>query len=149
MRYPGQLDRQKGTFLLPQVFPEGAPTHPSYPAGHATIAGACVTILKAFFDERFPIQNPVQANANGDALEPYTGPDADKLTVRGELNKLASNISLGRNMAGVHYRSDHRQSLRLGEAIAISILIDQRETYRESYEFRFTNFDGNTIVISK
>ena len=24
--------------------------HPAYGAGHATVAGACVTILKAFFD---------------------------------------------------------------------------------------------------
>ena len=24
--------------------------HPSYGAGHATVAGACVTILKAYFD---------------------------------------------------------------------------------------------------
>jgi hypothetical protein len=36
-----------GSFLLPMAFPEGSPTHPSYGAGHATVAGACVTILKA------------------------------------------------------------------------------------------------------
>ena len=35
--------------LLPMAFPEGSPMHPSYGAGHATVAGACVTILKAFF----------------------------------------------------------------------------------------------------
>src|SRR4030095_1200137 len=51
-----------GTYLLPQMYPEGSPTHPSYPAGHAVIAGACVTILKAFFDENFVIPNPVQPN---------------------------------------------------------------------------------------
>src|SRR5215813_8450516 len=33
------------TYLLPMAFPEGSPTHPSYGAGHATVAGACVTIL--------------------------------------------------------------------------------------------------------
>src|SRR5262249_446464 len=33
---------------------------------------------------------------------PYTGA---ALTVGGELNKLASNIALGRDAAGVHYRS--------------------------------------------
>jgi hypothetical protein len=59
-------------------------------------------------------------------------------TVGSELNKLASNISLGRNMAGVHYRSDHKQSLLLGEEIAISVLRDQRDTYRERYRLRFT-----------
>ena len=35
-----------GTYLLPLAFPEGSPIHPSYGAGHATVAGACVTILK-------------------------------------------------------------------------------------------------------
>ena len=37
-------------YLLPMAFPEGSPMHPSYGAGHATVAGACVTMLKAFFD---------------------------------------------------------------------------------------------------
>jgi hypothetical protein len=138
--------RQIGSYLLPQAFPEGSPTHPSYPAGHATIAGACVTIIKAFFDEKYPIADPRQANNDGTALEDYTGPGAGSLTVGGELNKLASNISLGRNMAGVHYRSDHIQSLRLGEEIAISVLRDQKETYREKYKLRFTKFDGTTVV---
>ena len=36
----------------------------------------------------------------------------------GELNKLAANISIGRNMAGVHYFSDYYDSLRMGEEIA-------------------------------
>ncbi|MBA3647323.1 MAG: hypothetical protein H0W62_02055 [Chitinophagales bacterium] len=40
-----------GGYLLPQAFKEGAPTHPAYGAGHATVAGACVTVLKAWFDE--------------------------------------------------------------------------------------------------
>jgi hypothetical protein len=38
---------------------------------------------------------------------------------------LASNIAIRRNMAGVHYRSDYVDSLKLGEQIAISILEDQ------------------------
>lgn len=37
-------------YLLPMAFPEGSPTHPAYGAGHATVAGACVTVLKAFFE---------------------------------------------------------------------------------------------------
>ena len=32
------------SYLLPLAFPEGSPTHPSYGAGHATVAGACVTL---------------------------------------------------------------------------------------------------------
>ncbi len=51
-----------GTYLLPQAYPEGSPTHPSYPAGHAVISGACATILKAFFDEDFVFSNTVKQN---------------------------------------------------------------------------------------
>jgi hypothetical protein len=81
----------------------GLPTHPAYPAGLAAIAGACATVLKAFFSESFIISNPVVASADGLSLIPYKGTD---LTVGGKLNKLASNIALGRNTAGVHWRSD-------------------------------------------
>ncbi|MGI8961703.1 MAG: vanadium-dependent haloperoxidase [Bryobacteraceae bacterium] len=145
---PHPLDT-KGTYLLPMAYAEGCPIHPSYGAGHATIAGACVTILKAFFADGCII-NPVIANRNGTALEPYTGLDRDELTIHGELNKLASNISLARNIAGVHWRSDHTQSLLLGEKVAISLLFDQRKTYNEDYQFRFRRFDDvSHVVIDK
>jgi hypothetical protein len=48
-----------GTYVLSHAFTEGSSTHPSYGAGHATVAGACVTILKAFFDEDAQIRNPI------------------------------------------------------------------------------------------
>jgi hypothetical protein len=53
--------------------------------------------------------------------------------VEGELNKVAANIGLGRNHAGVHWRTDDVNSLYLGEAIAISILRDQRRCYNEVF----------------
>ncbi len=138
-----------GSYLHPMAFPEGSPTHPSYTAGHATVAGACVTILKALFDTSFVIPNPVVASADGLSLEPYSGPD---LTVEGELNKLASNIATGRNVAGVHWRSDSIQSMLLGERIAIAILEDQRACYNENRRgffkgFTFNKFDGSTITV--
>jgi hypothetical protein len=43
------------------------------------------------------------------------------LKVGDELNKHASNISICRNIAGVHYRSDYTESVKLGEAEAISV----------------------------
>jgi membrane-associated phospholipid phosphatase len=162
-RYPGVLhadvlgspvlDRiaaSFGSFLHPAAFPEGCPTHPSYSAGHATVAGACVTILKAQFDESFVIQNSVVPSADGLSLEPYRG--SATLTVGGELNKLASNIATGRNLAGVHWRSDALESLLLGEAIAISMLADQRPTYNENrggffQGYTFTRFDGTRITV--
>ncbi|HEX8905553.1 MAG TPA: hypothetical protein VF771_11955, partial [Longimicrobiaceae bacterium] len=57
-----------GSYLLPQAYPEGCPTHPSYGAGHATISGACATILKAFFNDEQAIENPLQASADGLSL---------------------------------------------------------------------------------
>jgi hypothetical protein len=141
------LDRTRdahGTYLLPQAFPEGSPLHPSYGAGHATVAGACVTILKAWFDESFVLPNPVVTDRSGSTLLPYTGPD---LTVGNELNKLAANVGIGRNGAGVHFRSDYTQSILLGEAIALTILEEQRETYNESHKFTITKFDGTPVEV--
>ena len=140
-----RVQRRYGTHLLPQVFPEGSPTHPAYGAGHATVAGACVTILKAAFDETFEIPAPVVPNDDGTELLPWEG---QSLTVGGELNKLASNVATGRNHAGVHWRTDAIESLKLGEAVAIAILRDQIAATGEGGSFRFTRFDGAPIVIS-
>lgn len=133
-----------GTYLLPVAYPEGSPAHPSYGAGHATVAGACVTILKAWFDESFVIPDPVVPDASGTSLLSYRG---DDLTVGNELNKLAANVALGRNAAGIHYRSDYTESIKLGENVAIGILEEQKATYNEDVSFTFTRFDGTTITI--
>jgi hypothetical protein len=90
-----------GTYLLPQAFPEGSPTHPAYGSGHATVAGAGTTVLKAWFDESYVLTDPVVPTPDGTALVAYTGPDADRLTLGGELNKVAANIASARNMAGM------------------------------------------------
>lgn len=133
------------TYLLPLAYREGSPAHPSYPSGHATIAGACVTILKAFFNEEFQIQNPVQATADGTELERYVG---DTLSVGNELDKLASNIAIARNFAGVHYRSDAREGLYLGEQVGIDLLEYIAERSNETPpELTFVDFDGNQQTI--
>jgi hypothetical protein len=142
-RFPGPY----GTYLLPQAYPEGAPTHPAYGAGHATGSGACATILKAFFDDQQAIESPVVANADGTALVPYGGWDAGQMTVGGELNKLAGNIALGRNAAGVHWRSDYDQSLLMGEKVALGILQEQSILFNEPNFFELTRFDGQRIRI--
>lgn len=148
VRARNQAAAGANTALLPMAFQEGSPMHPSYGAGHATVAGACVTILKAFFDTGAafvkrpagggfdylfdtprPGDAPVAftANADGSALVETT--PASFLTLEGELNKLAANISIGRNMAGVHYYSDYLDSLRMGEEIAVGILQEQAQCY--------------------
>jgi hypothetical protein len=155
-----------GTYLLPQAFIEGAPTHPAYGAGHATVAGACVTILKAWFDESevfdpgvvptsglpAPViaqlqenRRPKVPNAAGNAL--VNLPGGPPLTVGGELNKLAANIAIGRNAGGVHWRSDYTESVMLGEEIAIRLLQEQKLTYNEDHHLSLTKFDGETIII--
>jgi hypothetical protein len=134
-----------GSYLLPMAYPEGCPTHPSYPAGHACVAGACVTVLKAIFDEAFIMPNPVRASDDGLSLVPYKGP---ALTVGNELNKLAANIALARDFAGVHWRSDGIEGLRLGEAVALQILKDLRTTYTEDFQgHRLTRFDGSVVNV--
>jgi hypothetical protein len=90
----------------------------------------------------------VEPSTDGLSLVPYTGADAGKLTVGGELNKVASNVAIGRNIAGVHWRSDYTESLKLGEQIAISVLRDQRLTYGEDFDgFTFTRFNGAKITV--
>jgi len=166
-------------YLLPMAFCEGSPMHPAYGAGHATVAGACVTILKAFFDHKQPLEivpvdeaSPkvqklikhlghksdihsanlayVAAN-NGETLEAVPVLDENcklaKLTVEGELNKLASNISIGRNWAGVHYFTDYYESLLMGEQIAIGILEEQKLMFNENFSMTVPLFGGDTIRI--
>lgn len=164
------------SYLLPMAFPEGSPMHPAYGAGHATVAGACTTILKAWFKEDFLIIDlkvnkglnsegkeilfnlPGRPNAqvltkakvpegDGFHLENYQGIDNDKMTVGGELNKIAANISIGRNMAGVHWYSDWFESIKLGEEIVIRILEEQKITYNEIGYFKLTKFNCRQIVI--
>ena len=138
--------------LLPMAFPEGSPMHPSYGAGHATVAGAGVTILKALFDTDTPLN---LAGSDTLAFVPANGGQRlttipvtnGRLTVEGELNKLASNIAIGRDWAGVHYFTDYIESLRMGEQIAIGILEEQKLTYRENFSMTVPLFDGGSVRI--
>lgn len=189
--------------LLPMAFAEGSPMHPAYGAGHATVAGACVTILKAFFDtssifveidgqagfhsqdliaERLECGAKVyvgayQSKISGKKIEfdkcgefklvnkKYKGgepklvklvPEKGRentccpLTLEGELNKLAANISIGRNMAGVHYFSDYYDSARMGEKIAIEILEEQALCYKtDPFVLSVPTFDGDVHRIGR
>ena len=150
-----RLDAVNGTagnWLLPMAFPEGSPMHPSYGAGHGTVAGACVTLLKAWFDLGWIIQHDGNAIAyeplaDGSGLNDVSGSLSKPLTVEGELNKLAANIAIGRNWAGVHYYSDYFESYRLGEQVALGILEEQKLTYGENFSVTVPLFDGTTVRI--
>jgi hypothetical protein len=141
-----------GSYLLPQAYPEAGPQHPSYPSGHATMAGACATILKAAFDGDTAFadlaDNTVVA-ASIDGSPPVSIGNDPKLTINGEIDKLASNIAMGRDFAGIHWRSDAEEGIRLGEAVALSILRDQRDNYPgENFKgFAITTFDGDNVIV--
>jgi hypothetical protein len=137
-----------GSYLLSQAFPEGSPTHPAYPTGHGVVGGACITLLKFFFDGNHVIPNPVVPSSDGLSLVPYTGSDAGQITVNGELNKLAHNVTFGHGIhAGIHWRSDSDASMVLGEAFAISVLQDKARMYNEKFTVSFTKLDGTTATI--
>lgn len=146
-----------GTYLLPQAFPEGSPTHPCYPTGHGTVGGACITALKFFFNGNQKIR-PLLLAAGGDVYEPnldgtslntYTGADRDDLDINGELNKLAYNISFGHGIhAGIHFRSSTYWSILLGEQVALSVLQDRANSYNEPFTITIKKFDGTNATIT-
>jgi len=89
--------------------------------------------------------------ADGSALQDLAAnfDHVDYLRLGDELNKLAANISIGRNMAGVHYYSDYIDSLRMGEEIAIGILQEQSVLYpKDQFRVSLTTFDGQKCVIA-
>jgi hypothetical protein len=132
-----------GSHLLPQAFPDGAPAHPAYPSGHGAVAGACITVLKFFFDGHAPITAPIAPARDGMSLRSYTEADRDALTVNGELHKLAHNIAFGHGLhAGINWRSDADAAIRLGEAVALTCLRNQALTYRESFAVQLKCVDG-------
>jgi hypothetical protein len=118
-------------------------------------------VAKAYFaDDAFP--NPKVPLNGGHELADYTD---EPLTIHGELNKLIANVTLFRDGAGMHWRTDGTASgpntgvdrpgvgtptggNLLGEALAVSMLRDTRRTYRESVgTFEFEGLNGNLIQV--
>jgi hypothetical protein len=146
-----------GSYLLPQPFPEGSPTHPCYPTGHGTVGGACITALKFFFDGGQQIR-PLLTAAGRDIYEPssdgltldtYGGGDANLIDLNGELNKLAWNVTVGHGIhAGIHFRSSSYWSILLGEQVALAVLRDRAKSYNEPFTITITKFDGTPATIT-
>lgn len=156
-------------YTLPLCAPEGSPTHPSHPAGHACVAGACCTIIKIFFDAKKPwsslpgyasgklshgiMNSPVEADVTGDNLQAYAGSDIANMTIEGEINKLASNVALGRDWAGWHFRTDGVDGMMLGEFIAMKYMEDLLASCVDNNldgsvpEITFNKFDGTSATI--
>ena len=142
---------------LPLQFAEGSPMHPANPAGHATIAGACGTLLKMFFADG-PWTgtgittggfNTVQS-LNGSSLVEYTEADASSMTVHGEIGKLISNMSFGRDFSGVHFRHDGAEGILLGERVAMEYMVDNSAATNVNIgTIKFTSADGVTERVVK
>ena len=138
-------------WLLPMAFAEGSPVHPSYGAGHATVAGACVTMLKAWFDHGWKLHHdgaPIvfEPLPDGSALNDVSA-SYDPLSVEGELNKVGANISIGRDWAGVHYYTDYIESFRMGEQITLGLLQEQKLTFGENFSLTVPLLDGTTVRV--
>lgn len=146
-----------GSHLMPVAFPEGSPTHPCYTGGHATVAGACATMIKFFIDGKQKLR-PLLLAAGSDIKQPttdglslvnYTGADRDTIDINGELSKLAFNIPFGHGVhSGIHFRSSNYWGILLGEAVAISVLNDRAKSYNEPFTINITKFDGTTATIT-
>jgi hypothetical protein len=109
--------------VLPAAFPEGFPTHPSYPAAHACNAGACATILKAFFDPDYLLPHPVEATAG----------------------RIGARALAWRRS---HPRQRDRQAA-VGEQQALGLLRDYSRTYNERLDgFIVRKFNGNRVKVA-
>jgi hypothetical protein len=146
-----------GSHFLPQAFPEGSPTHPCYTGGHATVAGACCTAIKFFFDGSQKLRPLLQAKGrdlvqptpDGLGLDTYTGADANDIDINGELSKVAFNVCFGHGVhSGIHFRSSNYWGVLLGEAVALSVLKDRAKSYNEPFTINITKFDGTTATIT-
>ena len=60
-----------------------------------------------------------------------------------------TNIALGRDAAGVHYRSDSIRGLFVGEQQALGLLRDYSRTYNERFDgFIVRKFNGDRVKIT-
>ena len=81
--------RPRPTEIAPEINTLYAADSPSYPSAHSTLAGAASSLLSSCFPQ-----------------------------LRTDLDDLADNVGMSCLWAGVNYRSDHVNGLRLGIAVA-------------------------------
>ena len=117
------LATRDGPDFLSTAYEEGSPVHPAYPSGHSVIAGTCGTILKFMFQEMDWEAEYYVPTPDGKGRETVSVPSGHR-GIYQEIDKLMSNVGLGRLFAGVHYYSDHYQAVKLGEQVAVGLLLD-------------------------
>jgi hypothetical protein len=108
------LKSHQGNYLLSQVYPTEAHT---FPSKTAIVTGACVTVLKFFYQTSTPL--PIYEPSPDGARLILT---PRKTTVGAELDQLSFNIGLGRCWAGLNYPIDIIEGLKMGQQIALRYL---------------------------
>jgi hypothetical protein len=103
------------------------------------------------FDENRKLRFPLQPTRDGKDWESLN-PNLPAPTAGAELNKLATCMAMGRNFAGVHWRSDAWQGLLLGESVATAWLKAEKLKCVEGQQgwlkaFEFTSFTGQKVVV--
>jgi hypothetical protein len=130
---------------LSSAYVEGSHMHPAYPSGHSVIAGASGTVLKTWFpDTELPFDDILVPEPDGQGVEAVDSDQLEaELTVHQEIDKLISNVGLARMFAGVHYYSDHYRGVKLGEQVAVGLMIDifkRKYIGDEEFELTFTPY---------
>lgn len=117
--------------FLPQVYAGGCPCHSDWPSGHAIDAGVGATILKATY-------------ADGLLMLP-SGAQVER--VHEAIDTAMWNLALGRTIAGIHTIGALREGMRLGQAMALKYLGNQRRDPYVVSEVVFVGVDGAAVRI--
>lgn len=146
------------SYLLDALYE--SPAHPSWTHGHAVVAGAAVTVLKAMLVTTDDAGNALSwdaevllPNSDGSMLDTLADyGETAGMTYEGELNKLAYNVAVGRNWAGLHFDTELDYSMALGETVAIAFLkakvCEYHVARRDSFHgWTFHALNGTTMRI--
>lgn len=108
---PNQLDQNLATVLC-------TPRHPTYPSGHATVAGCAQVVLSYFFK-----------------------PESDRL------KELAQECAVSRLYAGVHFPIDNDEGLNLGRQIGKIIVSQLKKQYDKDLARVDNKLNENTPAV--
>lgn len=144
----GRVKDKFGSYLLPQVYPDGASSNPSYPSAHSVAAGVGITLLLAWFDCDWIFPATYQSVHDKETGKIIKERSDLTLSLRDELTKFANNIVIFQCAAGTNTRSDGR-GLILGERVAIEILSEEINRYHFDIQIEFKNMRGVNVKINK
>ena len=113
MHFKRGFNRTRPSFLNPKIIPIiDVPTHPAYPSGHATQSYLVALALTEVFAKRDLV------------------PSVESRSFTDGLKKLAKEIGINREWAGVHYESDSVAGRKLATSLAeIWFNKDHREAH--------------------